>query len=152
LQDQWVRRQRIQEALQTLAVAAPDHLHPGEPEARLMKVGPGVEPAYHAQVVADGASVMLVASGVVNAEADVQQLVPMLDQVQENVGATAQETLADGGYVAAAQIARAEERGYEVLTPAGKRSRLARRTGLIMPAGSNMTRRGTAASVPGARF
>lgn len=118
LQDQAVRRQRIQEALQMLATADRDHLHPGEPEARLMKVGAGVAPAYNAQVVADGASGLLVAAEVVNAETDNQQLVPMLDQVQENLGATAQETLADGGYVSAAEMAQAEARGYEVLTPA----------------------------------
>jgi hypothetical protein len=82
-----VRRQRIQEALQMLATADRDHLHPGEPEARLMKVGAGVAPAYNAQVVADGASGLLVAAEVVNAETDNQQLVPMLDQVQENLGA-----------------------------------------------------------------
>lgn len=119
LQDQTVRRQRIQEALQMLATADRDHLHPGEPEARLMKVGAGVAPACNAQVVADGASGLLVAAQVVNAETDNQQLVPMLDQVQENLGATAQETLADGGYVSAAEIAQAGTRGYEVLTPAG---------------------------------
>lgn len=118
LQDQAVRRQRIQEALQALAAAGRDHLHPGEPEARLMKVGAVVTLAYNAQVVADGASGLLVASEVVNAETDNQQLVPMLDQVEENVGTTARETLADGGYVSAAEIAQAEARGYEVLTPA----------------------------------
>lgn len=58
------------------------------------------------------------AAEVVNAETDNQQLVPMLDQVQENLGATAQETRADGGYVSAAGLAQAEARGYEVLTPA----------------------------------
>jgi transposase len=121
LQDQTVRRQRIQEALQLLAAADRDHLPSGEPEARLMKVGAEVAPAYNAQVVADGASGLLVAAEVVNAETDLQQLVPMLDQVQENLGATAEETLADGGYVSAAQIAQAEARGYEVLTPAGQK-------------------------------
>jgi hypothetical protein len=121
LQDRSTRRQRIREALQFLAEAGQDHLHPGEPEARLMKVGPTVALSYNAQAVRDGTSGMLVASEVVNAEADVHQLVPMLDQVQENVGATAQENLADGGYVSAAQIALAEVRGYEVLTPGGKR-------------------------------
>ena len=40
---------------------------------------------------------MLGASEVVKAEAEVQQLGPRRDQVQENVGATAPENLADGG-------------------------------------------------------
>ena len=62
-----------------------------------MKVGAGVAPAYNAQVVADGASGLLVAAAVVNAETDNQQLVAMLDQVQENLGTTARENLADGG-------------------------------------------------------
>jgi transposase len=121
LQDQEVRRQRIVDALQALADADRDHLHPKEPEARMMKVGPAVEPAYNAQAVADGTSKMLVACEVVNEEADTQQLVPMLDQAKENLGATAAENLADGGYASAAQIGLAEERRYEVLTAAGKR-------------------------------
>jgi len=118
--DQLARRARIQEALQVLAAADRDHLHAGEPEARLMKVGQGTELSYNAQAVADGASGLVVAADVVDDESDTHQLVPMLDQVQENLGATARETLADGGYVSGAQIALAEARGYEVLTPAGK--------------------------------
>jgi len=124
LQDQVRRRQCIQEALKFLAEAGQDHIHPGEPEARMMKAGPGIELSYNAQVVADEASSLVVAAEVVNAEADVHQLVPMLDQVKENLGSTAQENLADGGYSSSAQIALAEERGYEVLIPAGKREPL----------------------------
>lgn len=121
LQDQLARRQRIQEALKFLADAGQQHLHPGEPEARMMKAGSGIELSYNAQVVADEASSLVVAAEVVNAEADVHQLVPMLDQVKENLGATAKENLADGGYASSSQVALAEERGYEVLIPVGKR-------------------------------
>jgi hypothetical protein len=109
--DQLARRARIQEALQVLAAADRDHLHAGEPEARLMKVGQGTELSYNAQAVADGASGLVVAADVVNDELDAHQLTPMLDQVQENLGATAQETLADAGYVSGARIALAEARG-----------------------------------------
>jgi transposase len=124
LQDQLTRRQRIQEALKFLADAGQDHLHPAEPEARFMKLGPVIELSYNAQVVADEDSRLVVAAEVVNAEADVHQLVPMLDQVKENLGVTAQENLADGGYAASSQVALAEEKGYEVLIPAGKREPL----------------------------
>jgi hypothetical protein len=58
---------------------------------------------------------MIVAEDVVSQETDNRQLVPMLDMVQENLGATARETVADAGYFASAQIALAEEKGYGAL-------------------------------------
>jgi hypothetical protein len=58
---------------------------------------------------------MIVAQGVVDEGADNGQLVPMLERVEENLGATAQQTVADAGYFASAQIALAEKKEYPVL-------------------------------------
>lgn len=43
----------------------------------------------------------------------------MLDQVRENIGKTAQESLADGSYASAAQIDLAEKATYSILTNPG---------------------------------
>ena len=62
---------------------------------------------------------MVVAEAVVtNQENDSHQLVPMLDEVKENVGEIAEENLADAGYDCTEQYAQAEQRGYEVLVSA----------------------------------
>jgi len=74
--------------------------------------------AYNAQAVADRDHGIIVAQDVVNDETDNGQLVGMMDQVKENVGCVAQETLADTGYYCGAQIGLAEERNYEVLVSA----------------------------------
>jgi hypothetical protein len=48
--------------------------------------------------VADEKSGIIVAEQLVNQENDTSMLVPMLDEVKENLGSVAQEDLADGGY------------------------------------------------------
>lgn len=110
------RREVIAEALGELQRAGKNLIHPCEPEARMIKTHEGFRLSYNAQVVADGASGMIVASDVVNDESDNALLVPMLDQVKENVGACAEENVADGAYFSSAQLGMARERGYEVLT------------------------------------
>jgi hypothetical protein len=115
LQDELKRKEQIQRALQELRETDKKVVHPGESEARYMKNRRSFEPSYKAQAVADQKSGMIVAEDVVDEGADNGQLVPMLDRVQENLGATAQETVADAGYFAAAQIAQAEEKKYGVV-------------------------------------
>ena len=115
LQDELKRKEQIQRALQELRETDKKVVHPGEPEARYMKNRRSFEPSYNAQAVADQKSGMIVAEDVVDEGADNGQLVPMLDMVQENLGATAEETVADAGYFAAAQIAQAEEKKYGVV-------------------------------------
>lgn len=119
LQDHEERKKFIQQAVRKLEEEDANHLHPGEPDARLMKNGRTVELSYNAQAVADQESGMIVCADVVNEENDSSQLVPMLDQVQENLGKTAQENLADGSYASAAQIDLAEKAGYSILTNPG---------------------------------
>lgn len=60
--------------------------------------------SYNAQAVADRDNGIIVAAEVVNEGSDNGELVPMLDLAKENLGATAQENLADGGYFSGSQI------------------------------------------------
>jgi transposase len=119
LQDCEERKRRIQEAIRTLEEEGTDHLHPGEREARLMKGGRTAELSYNAQAVADEQTGMVVAADVVNDGNDSSQLVSMLDQVRDNLGSAAQESLADGGYASALQIHLAEEAKHSILTNPG---------------------------------
>jgi transposase len=119
LQDAVERKRFIQEAIARCEEQEIKHLHPGEPEARLMKHGRTIELSYNAQAVADQKTGMVVAQDVVNDENDTSLLVPMLDLVKENLEKTAKETLADGGYASAAQIHEAEKATYSILTNPG---------------------------------
>jgi transposase len=109
------RKDKIQKALTELGESELKRVHHCEPEARLMKNRRNVDLSYNAQAAADKDNGIIVAADVVNDGSDNGQLVPMLDRVKENLGATAQENLADGGYFSGSQIGLAEERGYEVL-------------------------------------
>jgi transposase len=112
-------RRAIRESLATMQEIKRDHVHPQEPEARVMKCEGRKEPAYNAQAVADAQAGIIVAATAVNAETDHAQLVPMLDEVQKNLGRVAKETVADGQYSTVQQLTEAEGRGYEVLVGQG---------------------------------
>ena len=109
----------IRESLQKMDEAQRDHLHPQEPEARLMPCEGRQDPAYNAQAVADAQAGIIVAQTAVNAESDNGQLVPMLKETEANLGTVAAETVGDGGYASAQQLGEAQEKGYEVLVAPG---------------------------------
>lgn len=119
LQEAGKLRQAIQASLEKMREAKREHLHPQEPEARLMPCEGRKDPAYNAQAVVDAQAGIIVAETAVNAESDNAMLVPMLEEVQANLGGVAKETVADGGYSSAAQLGEAEARGYEVLVAPG---------------------------------
>jgi len=115
LHDALKRKERIGRALKELQESGRNAVNPAEPEARFMKNRRTKDLCYNGQAMADEQSGMIVAAEVVTDGADNGQLVPMIDQAVENVGAAAAETVADAGYFASSQIGLAQERRYEVL-------------------------------------
>lgn len=111
------RRAEIKHALDELAKIERSHMHPDDPEARMMQSGGGTHLNYNAQTVVDRDSELIVAADVVNAESDSEMLVEMVDDVVRNVGEAAAETVGDGGYYSPGQLVEAEERGHGVLVP-----------------------------------
>ncbi len=113
------RKQVIQKALDELNAHRTQHLHPREPEARVMM---GHNDArlrmdYNAQVVTDGE--FIVAHDVVGDETDYAQLTPMLDEALETLGERPDQTAVDGGYVSARELARAATHHHELSVPPG---------------------------------
>jgi transposase len=119
LQEAEKLREAIRASLRQMQEVEREHLHPGEPEARLMPCAGRKQPAYNAQAVVDAQAGIIVAETAVNAESDHHQLVPMLEETKANLGAVAEETVADGGYSSAGQLDEAQARGYEVLVAEG---------------------------------
>jgi transposase len=115
LQQRQQLRELIQGQLKQLDQKQRDHLQPKDEDARVMKTGSRNDFAYNAQAVVDQQSKLIVASDVVSDESDNAQLVPMIEQVQENVGRAAEETLGDGGYFATVELAAAEGKKFSVL-------------------------------------
>jgi transposase len=112
------RRAAIGQALAALDEQGLNHALPAEPDARMMKQsGGGIGWAYNAQAVVDDAHGIIVAQEVTNDAVDYRQLTPMLEQVRQTTGGTAQTTLADAGYCNAAQEIRAQRDGHTVVLP-----------------------------------
>jgi transposase len=115
LLDAQKRRSEIKEQLSQLSEVDVKHLHPGERDARMQKSGMRHSLGYNAQVVVDDESSLILAAEVVNARSDNDMLVGMVEQVSDNVGQAAEETVADAGYYSPDQLAAAEERDLDVL-------------------------------------
>jgi len=115
IQDAMERRDKIKEALAELEKINCDYSHPHDRDARMMKSSNGKRMSFNAQIVVDDQSGLIVAEEIVNEPGDNGQLVPMVKAVKDNIGATAEETVADAGYYAPGQLAEAEQDNLSVL-------------------------------------
>ncbi len=119
LPEQLKQRQQLREMIQTqlkqLDEKQRDHLQPKDEDARVMKCGSRKKFAYNAQAVVDEQSKLIVAADVVTDESDNYQLVPMLEQVQENIGKVAAQSASDAGYFATTELPKAEEKQFSTL-------------------------------------
>jgi hypothetical protein len=111
-------REEIKKGLAQLQADGRNHYHPVEPEARRMKVGDTNRYAYNAQAIADEKEKIIVACEATRQENDTGQLVPMIEQARENLGAATQAvTVADTGYGSGADLQAACAQGLNVLAP-----------------------------------
>jgi transposase len=116
LQDKEALRQAVKAGLQQLEEDGRQHYHPKEPEARRMKCEGRKPFAYNAQAVVDEQHGVVVAAEVCREEEDSSQLVGLVEQAQQNTGAsTAVLTVADCSYGSGGQLAQAAERNLQVL-------------------------------------
>ncbi|MBW1854159.1 MAG: IS1182 family transposase [Deltaproteobacteria bacterium] len=123
LEDRGKLREMIKEALNEMDEAGRAHLHPNDKEARIMKGDGWKRFAYNAQAVVDEESGFITGEDVVNDEADAHLLTPMVKEVAENLGASPDETVADGGYFSGEELDKAEKEGYGVLVSMGNRKK-----------------------------
>lgn len=115
LKDQQKLREKIQEALEVLDKAQANQLNRREPEARAMPCEGAKRLAYNAQVMVDEDSGMIVAEEVVARAVDNDELIPLLEETERNVGQAATDTVADKGYRSDRALGEAADRGYSVL-------------------------------------
>lgn len=109
------RRSRISEALAALDGNKEGRANPDEAEARVMRCGEGLLPAYNAQAVVESDNRFIVAADVTDSVNDRKRLSPMLESAAETAGRAADLTVADKGYYNSSQLAEAEERGTAVM-------------------------------------
>lgn len=93
-----------------------------DPESRIMKdsATKGFVQGYNAQVAVDAKAQVIVAADVTAQANDKQQVEPMMDQVEANLGERPKELSADSGYYSEANVQFLEERGIEPFVPPEK--------------------------------
>ena len=116
LQQQKGLIEKIRSSLAELDAEDQDHLQPNDRDARMMVMSNGRTAfAYNAQAMVDSKNGIVVAEDVTDQANDQRQLLPMLDQVEANTGATAETTVADSGYNTAEGLGGAAERNANVI-------------------------------------
>ncbi len=107
----------VRQALEQLNGADESHLHPKDPDTRVMKCRDKGNNTfcYNDQAVVDESSRLIVAEEATTAATDNGHLVEMVSQARQILGNRVETTVADGGYVSTQQFALAEEQGESVL-------------------------------------
>jgi len=108
-------RSRIKSSLAELEKFDRKHMHPVDPDARMMVSHGRTEFAYNAQATVDEQEGIIVAEDVTVEENDEKQLEPMLGQTRQNTGGFAKTTVTDSGYNTAQSLGAAEKMGADVL-------------------------------------
>ncbi len=92
-----------------------------DPDSRIMKRGSsGFEQCYNVQIAVDESERIIVATGVTQNASDVEQLIPLLDDVKQNMGQEPACCLADAGYRSESNLQALEARGIEGYVAMGR--------------------------------
>lgn len=113
-----LQQQREQRAQKSRQPAKEARTSTTDAEARVMQFSDGgYRPGYNVQFATDTDSGVIVGVDVVNAGSDLEQLPPMIDQLQQRCGQTPGEMLVDGGFASTTAIENAAARGVIVYAP-----------------------------------
>lgn len=90
-----------------------------DPDSRIMKDGAtkSFTQAYNAQAAVDSQAQIIVAAALTQEANDKKQLVPMLQQVEQNLGRKPEQASADTGYFSEAAVTDEKVAGIELLVP-----------------------------------
>lgn len=85
-----------------------------DPESRIMKMpSKAFDQAYNCQAAVDSQTQIIVAQDVTDAANDKEQLEPMVQQMQENLGDVPKQLSADSGYYSEANVATLRDAGID---------------------------------------
>lgn len=95
-----------------------------DPESKIMRDGVtrSFEQSYNAQAAVDAQSQVIVAAAITQDGNDKQQLVPMIEEVRENLGKMPEKVSADAGYFSAPQITNPVLSEVDLYVPPDKKA------------------------------
>ncbi len=91
-----------------------------DPESRILKTKDGYEQGYNCQAAVDASSQVIVAQAVTQKQNDSDELIPLVDQVEENLGERPEEVSADCGYCSEGNLEALENRGVRGYVATGR--------------------------------
>jgi hypothetical protein len=95
-----------------------------DPDSRIMPTASGgFEQCYNAQAAVDEGSQLIVAAELINGSAEAAMLLPMVDQVECNTGASPRMVLADTNYASEAGFRELENRPIAAYVALGKENK-----------------------------
>jgi transposase len=108
--------QKVQAAPEGRAEPAERRVSETDPQARVMKQGDGgFAPSHNVQISTDTAHALIVGAGVTQDSNDQQQLVPAVEEVQQQNGRAPGQMIVDDGYTTRENILAADERGLDLI-------------------------------------
>ena len=91
-----------------------------DPESRILKTKDGYIQGYNAQAAVDARAQIVVAQSLTNGMSDQDQLVPLIDGIEDNLGRKPKEASADGGYLSEANFAALADREISAYIATGR--------------------------------
>lgn len=115
--DQQARIEKLKALKLRLERDDKEKINKTDPEAVFMKTTQGIKTAYNAQAAVDDTYQVIVAAEVTNQPADVDQLLPMVDQTRENTSGSIDKLSADSGYSSGENLKGLESRTIDGYIP-----------------------------------
>jgi transposase len=117
LRDRQKRVEKLKELKQQLEQSGKEKINRTDVDAVFMKTNDGIRTAYNAQAAVDAAQQVIIAADVTDEAADAQQLLPMIDQAQENLSQPITQCSADAGYSSGENLKAVEQRQIDAYIP-----------------------------------
>ena len=117
IRDPQKRIKKLKELKKKLDAASRQKINKTDPDAVFMKTRNGIKTAYNAQVAVDAAHQIIVAADVTTQASDVEQLLPMVQQAEENTLEKINQCSADSGYSSGQNIKAMQGREIDAYIP-----------------------------------
>ena len=116
IQKQKQRIEQLEKIKQDLKQSDKDKINTTDPDAAFMKTKDGIVSAYNTQIAVEQSHQVIVAADVTDEPSDTEQLIPMVEQTQANVG-DMDKLSADSGYSSGKNLRKMADKQIDSYIP-----------------------------------
>jgi transposase len=117
IRNQNERISKLKQLQKKLTESDKEKINTTDTDAVFMKTTNGIKTSYNGQAAVDQEHQVIIAADVTNQPADVEQLIPMIDQAEKNTSDDIDVCSADSGYSSGENLKTLEEHPVEVYIP-----------------------------------